>query len=205
MKAIKRKNGTHDTFKAKRKSIIIEIDKPVRIPDTDIILTKGDKIEVLHEGVEQSISITNDCTKGTLSVYENDDGGQFVSGNIEIFNCPSGGKITADVVKKVLDSVVSGLKLQAPEFELVSEKRNNNNRSVKESIRGDYISFDYAGHSWLWPVEVDKYGDIELSLNTISSEDDSSVVLSADDVIELTDEYIYFDDGTNVPYTLVNL
>jgi hypothetical protein len=114
MKVIKKEEKTETTPK-KEEKVILEISKAVRIPDTNIILQAGDKIEVMKEMVDQTINASNDCASGSFSIYEDDEGNQYVSGNISISECMSGGKVTADVVKKVLDSVVSGLKLQAPE------------------------------------------------------------------------------------------
>lgn len=120
MRVQKNKQVERKTDK-KKDPVIITVEEDVRIPGTKIILEKGDKIEILSESVNQTISASNDCASIDVNVFENEEGQQFVSGSISFGECIASG-INAEAVKKVLDSVVSTMGLAPIEIGVPEEE-----------------------------------------------------------------------------------
>jgi hypothetical protein len=64
-----------------------------------------------------------------------------------------------------------------------------------------YIRFKYAGLTWMWPVEGDeKYWSFAIPV--ISSEEDSTFVLTEEDIDDADDNEIWIE-GEDVPYTFI--
>jgi hypothetical protein len=65
----------------------------------------------------------------------------------------------------------------------------------------NFIRFSYDGYIWMWPV-TGVNDDWDFAIPVCSSEEDSSLVLTTDDIEYADDDFLYIY-GIKVPYIFI--
>ena len=65
----------------------------------------------------------------------------------------------------------------------------------------NFIRFSYDGYIWMWPVEGTN-DNWDFAIPECSSEEDSSLVLTLDDIDGADDDFLYIN-GIKIPYIFI--